>query len=140
MPLTTDNPLTLEWTTLQNNFEQYERSALWVKLVTVALFVVGLLYGMPTEAAIVLMLVLWLQEAITRTSQARLGTRLLHIELMLRRGDDDNGSACQLHTDFETSRGGAGSLVSEYFHNALRPTVAFPYVVLVVAQLVLGAG
>ncbi|WP_394791067.1 hypothetical protein [Rhodoferax sp.] len=127
--------LSHEWTTLQNNYEQYERSALLVKLAAVVLCVCGFALAMPYELTGGIALLLWVQESIYRTYQSRLGERLLRVEALVQRGAPAT-NACQLHTEWLAGRKGSLGLLSEYLSHALRPTVAFPYAVLVLAELV----
>jgi len=113
-----------EWAVLQNNIEQFERHALLVKLLAVVLATQLTLFG-SAGLAIAAVGILWLQEAIFRTSQARLGARILRLEAQ-------DATAHQLHTEWAAHRPGTVGLVVEYLKHALRPTVAFPYPVLVV--------
>ena len=123
--------LSHEWTTLQNNHEQHEKNALLLKLAAVAVLAAGPALALDAAAAIALLLVLWLQEAILRTIQARLGERILRVERLLREDAAQPGAACQLHTEWLASRPGLAGLLTEYGRNMLRPTVAFPHAVLV---------
>nr|WP_315235405.1 hypothetical protein [uncultured Albidiferax sp.] len=124
-----------EWTTLQNNYEQHERSALLLKLAAVVLCVCGYVLAIPDQLSGGIALLLWVQESIYRTYQARLGERILRVEAMLQRGAPAS-NACQLHTEWLATRKGGLALVAEYAAHALRPTVAFPYALLVLAELV----
>lgn len=133
---TTDNPaLGQEWVTLQNNIEQYERTALLIKLVAIVLFTTATIMGLQPLLAAALILVFWLQEAIFRTSQFRLGVRILRIEDLLRPGMPPQGAAFQLHSDWRATRKGMLGLLNEYCSSALRPAVAFPYPVLLLIDL-----
>lgn len=124
-----NNALQQEWVTLQNNIERYEHNALWLKLA--ALLMVPLQW--PLQPA--LLLILWLMEGIFRTSQARLGDRVVVIEQLIRAGESDAGKACQLHSEWLAKRPGTFGLLLEYARSALRPTVAFPYPLLLLAAL-----
>jgi hypothetical protein len=84
--------------------------------------------------------VLWIQDAIFKTFQARLGERLLQLERLLADGGEAAGRAFQLHTTWLATRKGLAGLLGEYLRSALRPTVAFPYVVLVAVALFLTTG
>lgn len=123
--------LQTEWLALQANHEQYERAALVIKLLAVALC--ALAYG--ARWIWVLMLVLWLQEAIFKTFQARLGARLLKVEALLKAGDATPGQAMQLHSEWLSTRPSGAALLGEYARSALRPTVAFPYPILALLSL-----
>jgi len=128
--------LPVEWAVLQNNIEQYERSGLLIKLAAVALFIGALVFALSEVLTGALILILWVQEAVLRTFQSRLVKRILKIEEMLRQA---GGAAFQLHSDWMASRRGAPGMLVEYAAAALRPTVAFPYVVLLLIDLALFA-
>jgi len=128
-----------EWTVLQTQYEQYEFVALAIKLVAVSLFAVSLLLGLQQELVGLLMLVLWMQDAIFKAFQARLGERLLQLERQLAGGSEAAGQAFQLHTRWLSARKGVAGLLGEYLRSAVRPTVAYPYVVWLVVALFLAA-
>lgn len=140
-----DAALGREWSTLQNNHERYEGHSLLIKLAAVAVLLGGSVAGLGPWLVVVVLLVLWLQEGIFRTFQSRLGARLLQVEAMLAETSiraDPTGPAgaarqgFQLHTAWLAQRKGAAGLLREYAASAVRPTVAFPYVVLVLLALV----
>jgi hypothetical protein len=130
-----NSALSHEWATLQNNHEQHEKNGLLIKLFAIALLVVSPALGLDAPFAVVLLLALWLQEAIVRTFQARLGERLLRVEHLLREDAVQSAAACQLHTEWLASRPGLAGLLAEYGRNMLRPTIAFPHAVLVLISL-----
>ncbi len=130
-----NEPLAQEWTTLQNNQEHYERGALALKVATVVFAFALLAVNLPVPIVAIVVAALWLQEGIYRTSQSRLGQRLLVLEGLLRGAQP--GVPFQLHSDWQASRPGVGGLLREYAGNALRPTVAYPYVVLIMGLLAL---
>jgi hypothetical protein len=129
--------LAQEWTTLQDNHESHERSALLIKLLAVALFATAMLTGLDALVLDALTLILWFQEAILKTWQSRLAQRLLDIEAMLRRTPQEVDLAFQLHSQWQVQRPGLSGLLTEYGRSALRPTVAFPYAVLIFLAAVL---
>lgn len=131
------SPSELEWVTLQNNVEQYEKCCLAVKLFAVAVFIVALLFSVSESLTLALLGVLWAQEAILRTFQSRLVARLVQVEAMIRTGD---GVPMQLNTLWQAGRGGLAAMLLEYVAAAARPTVAFPHVALILIDLVLLAG
>jgi len=124
-----------EWTTLQNNYEQYEKGGLLIKLLAIALCAAGFALALHEMLIALLLLVLWLQEGIFRTFQARLGARILRVEQGLKAGES---TAFQLHSEWLASRPGTLGLLAEYACGALRPTVAFPYAVLLLMVAALG--
>ena len=123
-----------EWKSLQAQYEHYERSSLLIKLTCVVLFALGLMFPMNVLLAAAFILIFWLQEGIFRTFQARLGDRLLQVEEYLR-GSEKVGFAYKLHTEWLKNRPSVFGLILEYAKHAARPTVAFPYVVLLVLDV-----
>lgn len=128
---------TREWAILQPLYERYEWPALVIKLLAVVLFGAGIALDMQARWLVLLCLVLWLQEGIFKTYQARLGARLLRLEQWLA-GDVAAATlqAFHLHRDWAAQRGGSIGLVFEYLRSASRPTVAFPYVLLLLVAMV----
>lgn len=115
------SPLHHEWLALQGQHERYEALALAVKLAAFAVcFVVS-----DVAFALALLALLWLQEAVLKTFQGRLGDRLLAVEAGLKSGD--GVAAMQLHSDWLASRPRGTGLLAQYLKSAMRPTVALPY-------------
>ena len=130
MPLPDSSALGHEWATLQNNHEQYESTSLLIKLGSIALFVACLALSLDVVISLLLTLVMWIQEAVLRTSQSRLGRRILRIEQLAGQDALEATVPYQLHSEWLATRPGFAGLLAEYGRNMLRPTVAFPYVVL----------
>lgn len=130
-----------EWRTLQDNHEQYEKLALAVKLLAVALCFVTFAVPVDVLLSCAVLMVLWVQEALLRTSQGRLGERLLRIESLLQQPEGMSGAngagAYALYSSWHASRPGTATLLAEYLRHAQRPTVAFPYIALLL--LLVGA-
>lgn len=127
--------LAQEWATLQNNHEAQERNALWLKLAAVLLVAATWMTELVPLLGAVLVLVLWLQEAILKTWQHRLAERLLVIEAVFRSGAQGADVPFQLQTQWLAQRPGLSGLLAEYSRSALRPTVAYPYAVLCLLAL-----
>jgi hypothetical protein len=124
-----------EWQTLQANHEQHERNALAIKLVCVGLVVSGLAAEIGPIWLAVLVILLWLQEGIVKTYQARIGDRLLIVEAQLQLAEPAL-AAMQLHTTWAASRPGTAGLITGYLLSACRPTVAFPYLPMLLAGVI----
>lgn len=128
--------LAREWTLLQSQCASYERGSLVIKLV--ATVVVGLSLLMPFGAQwslCVVVGILWLQDAIWKTFQSRIEVRILRLETALAAESSSQPCAAyQLHTEFRASRHAGGTLI-QYARQAIRPTVAYPYVALVALLL-----
>ncbi len=127
MPMSESTALGQEWIALHHSFEQYEKGGLLIKLFAIALCALGFVLALHEMVMVLLLLVLWLQEGIFRTYQTRLGARILRIEEGVKAGE---AVAFQLHSEWLASRAGVVGLLREYAVSALRPTVAFPYAVL----------
>jgi hypothetical protein len=119
--------LSKEWQTLQNQHAQYERSALQIKMVCLTVYAFVLATGLATPVIGVLVALFWLQEGMFKTFQNRLGERLLSIERRLVMTPVPPSTAMQLHSEWLVNRRGGVALLGEYMASALRPTVAFPY-------------
>ncbi len=126
--------LSQEWQLLQQQHEQIERGTLGLKLFAVGMTFISLAVAVDLLMVGALLLVLWLQEAIVRTGQTRLGARILQLEASLRQ---QTGAVIpfQLHTDWHATRGGMVALLMEYGRHALRPTIAISYVLLLMVLL-----
>ena len=124
-----------EWTTLQNNYEQYEKNALLIKLASIGVFVLSLAFALNVGLAAVLLLITWVQEGIFRTYQSRLGERILRVEQLIRQSSVQTSLCYQLHSEWMATRPGFTGLLAEYGKSMLRPTVAFPHVLLIMMSL-----
>ena len=129
--------LSQEWNILQNNYEQYEKSALLIKLTGIVLCTLSTVIAVHEILISTIILVLWMQEGIFRTYQSRLGERILCIERLIKQNTSEDGTAFQLHSTWLATRPGAVGLIAEYAKSAMRPTVAFPYVVLLLVNFAL---
>ncbi len=119
-----------EWATLQHDYEQYEKGGLLIKLFAIALCMAGFAFSLLALPLVLSLFALWLQEAIFRTFQARLGARIQRIEKAL--AENVAIIPFQLHAEWQASRPGTRGLLAEYTCAALRPTVAFPHVLLLI--------
>lgn len=130
--------LAAEWTLLQNQYDSYEKHSLWIKLLALALVALVLLVTATSGARIpapllVISLLLWMQDAIWKTFQGRIESRLLELEGLLAEASrsPSGGIAYQYNTAFAAQRPAAVGLLLEYVQAARRPTVAFPHLLLV---------
>ena len=124
-----------EWMLLQTQHERYEFGALAIKLSALVLTTTFFLSTLTGMVFLSLMLILWLTEGIWKTFQSRLAERLIIIEKCLEAGQESG--AMQLHTEWENNRPDSSGLVIEYISNSLRPTIALPYVLLIIVAIIL---
>jgi hypothetical protein len=130
-----------EWVTLQNQFDSYEKCSLFIKLfsvLTCCILVFALNAGVWS---LVVVVILWLQDAIWKTFQNRIGQRLEVVEQAIQ--DDPHRIqehllhvGMQFNLAWNQSRPQAIGLISEYIKQSLKPTVAYPHVLLI--ALVIG--
>lgn len=131
--MSSHNLLRQEWQTLHQDHERHDRYGLLIKLTAVIVCLLSLALGMTLWLALIFVLTLWLQEGIWRTIQARTSDRLLVVERLLAQPGEQAG--LQFYSAWQATRPGTAALVKEYLRNALRPTVAYPYVILLAVEI-----
>lgn len=129
------NDLQKEWAILHADFEKYERFSLFIKLFSVLISVLGFIYLANGLFASIFIFILWLQDAIWKTFQKRLEARIIYIEQQLQSAPDSGGKAFQFYSQWQNQRSGVVGLIKEYLSSAAKPTVAYPYVLLVSLNL-----
>ena len=117
--------LVKEWQSLHNSHEQY---ALIIKLFSVATTLFSFAFYQGSFTIILVLVVLWLQEGIWKTYQARTSIRIELIEQALL---ENNLTSFQFYSQWSNNRPSPLGLVMEYIKNALKPTVLYPYVPLI---------
>lgn len=125
-----------EWLTLQTQFDSYEKCSLAIKLFNILLASLSLFILHASIWALVICAVVWLQDGIWKTFQGRIAQRLEVVERSIKycsieESVDSSHLPMQFNSAWEESRPGAIGLVAEYIKNAIKPTVAFPHVILI---------
>ena len=120
--------LSLEWQTLQNQFDSYEKYSLLIKLVAIFTTAFALGFEFNLLVPVLMVAVFWLQDGIWKTFQARFETRLLIVEAALAANHTETG--CQFNQQYQQTANSGIGLIKEYLKQCLRPTVMYPYVVL----------
>ena len=123
-----------EWCLLQNQFDSYEKHSLYIKLLSIIVLLMAEISGLINITVVFLLMALWLQDSIWKTFQSRIETRMLKIEEYIL--NESEKSAFQFNSEFYKARLSGLSLISEYIRQSIRPTVAFPYIVLILILLV----
>lgn len=126
--------LKLEWQTLQREYDDYEKHALYIKISVLFILIFGVGLNIANEILLQIVIVTWVMEAIWKTYQARVECRLLRIEEWFIKEEHKLG-VFQYNSEFKKGRGSLSGLLLEYLRSALRPTVAFPYPVLLLIAL-----
>ena len=122
-----------EWSLLQNQYDSYEKFSLLIKLVSIGLLSAAYLWSALSSFVFCLLLVLWLQDAIWKTFQSRIEIRLLQLEGYLSSEESqrlNQDKACQFNSEFMQNRYTGMDLIREYLKQAVRPTIAFPHIIL----------
>jgi len=130
----TTSHLSSEWSLLQSQFDSYEKHSLLIKLSSVGVLSAAYFTNHLSIFVLLLLLILWLQDAIWKTFQARIDTRLLQLEEYLSNEhtlENLDGIAFQFNSLYAQNRPGNVGLLKEYLGQSLRPTVAFSHIVLV---------
>ena len=120
--------LSLEWQTLQNQFDSYEKYSLLIKLVAIFTTAFALGFEFNLLVPVLIVGVFWLQDGIWKTFQGRFETRLLIVEAALAANHNETG--CQFNQQYQQIANSGMGLIKEYLKQCLRPTVMYPYVVL----------
>ena len=136
--MNTPDALITEWRILQTQSDAYEKHALYIKLLGIAITAGAVLLSQANVYLVIILAILWLQEAIWKTFQARISDRLLKVETALRDTSTASSIApCQLNSEWLAQRSGFAGLVKEYLCQAVRPTIAFPYILLIGVTLII---
>jgi hypothetical protein len=123
-----------EWRILQNQFDSYEKHSLYIKLLSIIAVLVVEIMDAVNIFIVLALVVLWLQDAIWKTFQSRTEPRLLQVEKYI--SEKSEASAFQFNSEYQRTRLYGVSLISEYLRQSIRPTVAFPHIVLILIILV----
>lgn len=130
--------LAAEWSLLQNQADSYEKYALLIKLLGTTLLAAALLVETASVLMLVILAILWLQDAIWKTFQARIEERLLALETAIASCESSGQSPdkpYQLNSRFLQTRLGGTALIGEYLRQAVRPTVAYPHALLIATMI-----
>lgn len=123
-----------EWRLLQNQFDSYEKHSLYIKLLSIIAVLVVEIMDAVNIFIVLALVVLWLQDAIWKTFQSRIEPRLLQVEKYI--SEKSEASAFQFNSEYQRTRLYGVSLISEYLRQSIRPTVAFPHIVLILIILI----
>jgi|TARA_R110002111_G_scaffold142165_4_gene208182 hypothetical protein len=130
-----------EWTTLQTQFDSYEKCSLGIKLFSILVCCI-LVFSLNAGIwSLWVVAILWLQDGIWKTFQNRIGQRLEVVEQAIQ--DNSNSTqdqisqvGMQFNLTWSQSRPSPIGLVCEYIKQSLKPTVAYPYVILIALVIV----
>ncbi|WP_114325205.1 hypothetical protein [Candidatus Colwellia aromaticivorans] len=125
--------LVKEWQSLHNSHERYEQYALIIKLFSVAVTLFSLAFYHENRVIILILTILWLQEGIWKTYQARTCYRIELIEQALL---ENNLEAFQFYRQWSENRPSSAGLVMEYLKTSLKPTILYPYIPLIFITLI----
>ncbi|MFT5504226.1 MAG: hypothetical protein ACI8XC_001941 [Gammaproteobacteria bacterium] len=118
-----------EWCLLQNQFDSYEKHSLYIKLIGVFVLLAAEVSGVINIFILLILAILWLQDAIWKTFQSRIEIRLLRIEKFI--SEESKEPVYQFNSQYHKVRFSGLGLINEYALQSIRPTVAFPHIVLI---------
>ena len=133
MTIESNTLLINEWQSLHKSHEHYEQYALIIKLFSVATTLFSLVLYQGSVIIILILAILWLQEGIWKTYQARTCNRIELIEQALVEGDL---VSFQFYRQWTENRPSSVGLITEYIKNSLKPTVIYPYIPLIFITLI----
>ena len=126
-----NQPLQLEWLALHRDNEKYEHYSLLIKLIAITLTFIGIIMQQPALLMINFIFILWLQDSIWKTYQGRTNDRILLLEQEII-NKKQSTSAFSFYSQWQEKRPKALKLMLEYIKSSIRPTVAYPYVILII--------
>lgn len=121
-----------EWLLVQQSYDKQEQQALWLKVITILVWLWLLKNAAALELQLGIISLFWLHEAILKTWQQRAADRLLQLEQAILQAQD---IGCQWHSQWQYQRQGSLQLILGYAKQALKPTVAITYLALIAASL-----
>ena len=123
-----------EWLALQKQTDDYEKYSLLIKLFNIMIVVFAFSYSLPYIVTFVIVAIVWLQDGIWKTFQSRTEQRIMKLEQGIAEFEEGKGELSilpfQLNRQFRENRASTVGLLTEYFKQSLRPTVAFPHLFL----------
>jgi len=130
-----------EWVTLQTQFDSYEKYSLIIKLFSILISCMLVFVFDIGICALMVVLILWLQDGIWKTFQHRIGQRLEIVEQAIqdhsnKTQNETTDIGMQFNLAWNQSRSNAVGLVCEYIKQSIKPTVAYPHAVLFVMVVV----
>jgi len=102
----------------------------------VSLVLASIALSISFVVSVSLILIIWLQDGIWKTFQARSEARLLELERAYAEVKSSGEKECtligfQLNNEFLLNRPSVAKLLRQYLIQSVRPTVAYPHVILV---------
>ncbi len=121
------SPLIIEWATLQNQYDAFEKLSLTIKLC--AIFVsAALMFDIKYPGLVLFFnVIFWVQDAIWKTFQSRFAERLVDIERELITKHTGN---IAFNIAWEERPRSIVRLLSEYLRHLAKPTIVFPHAIL----------
>ncbi len=120
-----------EWEVLQNQYDSYEKFSLLIKVFAISVVLLGVGLSINFVFLVCITFVLWLQDGIWKTFQSRIEQRLYLIEGEIASQNTELNKSFQFNSEFINNRPNHLGLIKLYVEQSLRPTVAFPYIVLI---------
>lgn len=125
-----------QWQLLHRDYEKYEHFSLLNKICAFIISLVCFAFSFSIIVSILLLALIWLQEAILKTYQGRTAAMLVTIESRLSKDETDQNKFMPIYQQWQSERGSISGLLTEYAHNAFKPTVMTPYIPLMIIFII----
>jgi len=104
-----------EWCLLQNQFDSFEKHSLYIKLLSIIVLLAAEISDVISIIIVLVLVVLWLQDAIWKTFQSRIEPRLLKIEKYISEKSEE--SVFQFNSEYHRDRLSGISLIKSMSAN-----------------------
>ena len=125
-----------EWEILHGDNEKYERYSLLIKLSCILATLTLIIFSSNIVLSLFIVAIFWGQEAIWKTFQERLCKRILTVEKALGSDSQSVPQSFQFYSEWMKNRPSTSNMIKEYAKNALKPTVMYPYIILLLLLLI----
>ncbi len=130
------NELVQEWLALQKQSDDFDKYSLLIKLFNVVVVILAFGYSLHSMLTLAIIVIVWMQDAIWKTFQSRTEQRIILLEkdiAEVKSGQEGQSILpFQLNQQFAENRPSTVGLIKEYLKQSLRPTVAYPHILLLI--------
>ncbi len=123
-----------EWKSQHKSYELYETLSLLIKMLAIVIFAAGIAVKFSVLLMAALSGLSWLLDTFIKTFQSRTESRLRDIEQAWQGAEAK--AVMRFYSQWQAKRPGVKGLLSAYLYSALTPTVAAPYILLIMAALI----
>ncbi len=128
-----------EWEILHGDNEKYERYSLLIKLACILVTLSLIIFSANIILSLFIIAIFWGQEAIWKTFQERLCERILVLEKALGSDSQSLPQSFQFYSEWIKNKPSTSGVIKAYAKNALKPTVIYPYIILMLLPLIIAS-